>query len=107
MVEAGMPIDIVDELDQTALIKVARTNRTYLVRYLLKKGANVDKQDRYGLTALHLASDNNNTDVMRILLQHGARKDIKNSLGDTPVDWAHEFARDRNQKEALDLLEQY
>ena len=67
----------------------------------------MDKQDRYGLTALHLASDNNNTDVMRILLQHGARKDIKNSLGDTPVDWAHEFTRDRNQKEALDLLEQY
>ena len=105
MVEAGMPIDIVDQYDFTALSWAALTNQTDVVRYLLKKGANVDKQDRRGVTALHEASacPNNHTDVIRILLQHGARKDIKDNGGNTPIDRARYW----KNKEAVDLLEQY
>ena len=46
MVEAGMPVDITDEVGWTALITAAINNRTDVVRCLLDKGANVNKQDR-------------------------------------------------------------
>ena len=103
MVEAGMPVDIDDGDDWTALSRAACYNRTDVVRYLLNNDANVNKQDRLGETALHAGSFMNCTDVMRILLKHGARKDIKDNFGDTPID----RARLSNNKEAVDLLEQY
>ena len=100
-----MPVDVVDGYGYTALSRAAFNNKTDVVRCLLDKGADVDnKQGRWGgVTALHVASDNNYTDVMRMLLQHGARKDIKDNVGDTPID----RARSWNNKEAVDLLEQY
>ena len=104
MVVAGMPVDINDGEDFNALSRAAYKNRTDVVRYLLNNGANVNKHNRGGVTALHTASLKNQTDVMRILLQYGARKDIKDNQGFTPIDFAHLF---RDQKEAVDLLEQY
>ena len=105
MVEAGMPVDILDEYGCTALITAALTNRTDVVSYLLANGANVNKQSRDGSTALHYASFNvfNRTDIISVLLQHGASRDIKNKRGSTPIDWA----RRKKYKEAVDLLEQY
>ena len=102
MVEAGMPVDIVDKWDHTAPRSAACTNRTDVIRYLLDKTANVDKQDSDAWTALS-AVNNNNTDVIRILLQHRTRKDIKNNDGNTPID----VARRWNYKEAVGLLKQY
>ena len=102
MVVAGMPVDIDDGNDSTALTHAVINNRTDVVRYLLNNGADVNKQNRLGWTALHWASLMNYTDVM-ILLQHGARKDIKDKYGNTPID----LARPCNHKEAIDLLEQY
>ena len=103
MVEAGMPVDI-DDGGVTTLSAAAYYNRTDVVRCLLDKGANVNKQNRNdGETALHVASYYNYTDVMRMLLQHGARKDIKDNSGITPID----RARVCNNKEAVDLMEQY
>ena len=98
-----MPVDITDEDGLTALIRAAINNQTDVVRYMSDKGANVNKQDREGWTALHFASSDNRTDVMRMLLEHGARKDIENDVGLTPIDHARRW----NQKEAVDLLEQY
>ena len=66
MVEVGMPVDVVDEDDWTALMNAANDNRTDVACYLLEKGANVAKQDRYGKTALHIASLNASTDVIRM-----------------------------------------
>ena len=103
MVVAGMPVDIDDGDDSTALATAAFNIQTDVVRYLLNNSANVNKQDRWGWAALHWASFMNYTKVMRILLQHGARKDIKNVVGRTPID----SARLSNKKEAVDLLEQY
>ena len=37
MVEAGMPTDVVDEDDWTALMNSANDNRTNVVRYLSEK----------------------------------------------------------------------
>ena len=93
-----MPVDILDEYGETALMNAARSNRTDVVRYLLANGANV--QSRSGSTALRHASFNNHTDVISVLLQHGASRDIENSVGDTPID----RARAENSKEAVDLL---
>ena len=103
MVQAGMPVDIVDGDGSTALIKAAFNNQTDVVRYLLNNDANMNKQDRWGMTALHGASCHNQTDVMRILLEHGPRKVFKDKLGNTPI----ELARSLSNKEAVDLLEQY
>ena len=66
MVEVGMPVDVVDEDDWTALMNAANDNRTDVACYLLEKGANMNKQDRYGKTALHIASLNAGTDVIRM-----------------------------------------
>ena len=103
MVEAGMPVDIVDKWDHKAPRSAACTNRTDVIRYLLDKTANVDKQDSDAWTALSAVNNNNNTDVIRILLQHGTRKDIKNNDGNTPIDVAPRW----NYKEAVGLLKQY
>ena len=99
-----MPVDILDECGNTALMNAANNNRIDVVRYLLANGANVNKQNRYsGRTALHDASLSNKTDVISVLLQHGASRDIKNNKGDTPID----YARRNKYKEAVDLLAQY
>ena len=103
MVQAGMPVDIDDGDGWTALSAAAFNNQTDVVRYLLNNGANVNKQNRWGVTALYEASRYNYTDVMRILLQDGARKDIKDNASMAPID----IARKLNNKEAVDLLEQY
>ena len=66
MVEAGMPVDVVDEDDWTALMNAANDNRTDVECYLLEKGENVDKQDRCGKRALHSGSLNAGTDVIRM-----------------------------------------
>ena len=79
MLESGMPIDIVDEFGDTALMGAAFHNRTEVVRCLLEKGANVNQETLYGWTALHFASLHNNTDVIKILVQHGASS--------APIDW--------------------
>lgn len=76
MVEAGMPVDVVDQFNNTALICAARYNQTGVVWCLLNKGADLDKQDGRGFTALHFASGNNNTDTFRMLLQRGTSRDI-------------------------------
>ena len=103
MMQAGMPVDIDDGDEWTALGWAAYNNQTNVVLYLLSNGANVNKQGRLCWTALHWASYKNNTDVITILLKHGARKDIKDDAGNTPIDYARLF----NKKEVVDLLEQY
>ena len=136
MMESGMPVDILDEYGNTALMNAARNNRTDVVRYLLANGANVNKQDRSGNTALHKASNNNHTDVVRCLLANGANVDKQNRSGWTALHEASlynktdliivllqhgasrdikdkygrtpiDYARGKNHKEAVDLLEQY
>ena len=102
MVEAGMPVDIVDDIDCTALRWAASSNRTDVVRFLLERGANVNKQVDDGQTALHVASNNNCTDAIRILLEYGAMN-IKEVLGNTPID----LAQKKNNEEAVRLLQQY
>ena len=79
------------------------TTHTYVVLYLLDKGANVDEQTCDGWTALHEASYKSHTNVIRILLRHGARKDIKDNNGYTPIN----LARLLINKEAVGLLKQY
>ena len=103
MLELGMPIDITNEFGNTAFMLATSYNRTDVLRCLIEKGENVNQQTRYTRwTALHIASYKNHTDVIKILLQYGARTDIKNIKGRTPID----LARDRNNEEAVALLQQ-
>lgn len=101
MVESGIPVDIVNDYRNTALVEAAKNNRTAVVHYLLMKGANVDKQVRDGWTALHHASVINSTAIIKILLQQGATTNIKNDEGSLPID----LARRRNHEEVVQLLQ--
>ena len=78
MVNEGMPVDIVNNYGNTALMRAAD-----------------------GFTALHFASFTSNTDVIRMLLRHGASRDIKSKNGKTPI----ECTRGMNKEEAVRLLQ--
>lgn len=102
MVDEGMPVDIVNNYGNTALMRAAYRNRTDVVQVLLQNGAAVDKQSNSdGFTALHFASFTSNTDVIRMLLRHGASRDIKSKNGKTPI----ECTRGMNKEEAVRLLQ--
>ena len=81
MVEAGLPVDIVDEYDNTVRRWAAYFNQTHVVLFLFQKDVDVDKGDRDGWRVLHIASMKNSTDVIRMLQQNELIRDIKNDYG--------------------------
>ena len=101
LLDAGVPVDSINEYGTTALRSAAFFNRTDVVHVLLQKGADVNKQSDRGQTALHHSASNNHTDVIKILLKHGASTTIKDSNGKTPID----RAVNENNEEALLLLQ--
>lgn len=104
MLNAGMPVDSIDEFGFTTLWHAAENNRTDVTRVLLLMGANVNKRNgRTGTTALHAASSNNSTDVIRVLMQHGASATVEDIFSNTPID----YARIKNYEEAVRIMEQH
>ena len=102
LLEEGVPVDCVDEFDQTALLYAAANNRTDVIRLLLQNGANANKQNRFGNTPVHFAALRNSTEAIAVLVEHGASINIKNNKGDKPID----RARLRNNEAAVRMLEQ-
>ena len=76
-----MPVDIVDEYDNTVLRWAAYFYQTHVVLFLFQKDADLDKRDRDGWRVLHIASMKNSTDVIRMLQQNELIRDIKNDYG--------------------------
>jgi len=64
------------------------SNKTDIVQFLLKKGADVHFAQHGGITPLHAAAHNGNDKVVRILLAHGADPKTRNDKGETPMDMA-------------------
>ena len=101
LLNAGMPIDIVDEDGTTALVRATMNNQTDVMHEMLQRGASVNKRNQHGSTVLHLAALNSSTDAIQVLLEYGASTTIKDDLGRTPID----VAREENHEEAVLLLQ--
>ncbi|MBE6444045.1 MAG: hypothetical protein E7020_05195 [Alphaproteobacteria bacterium] len=55
LLDKGEDIDATNDLGESALILALRKNDTYLVEYLLEKGANINSlPDNYGILATHI-----------------------------------------------------
>ena len=101
LLDAGVPIDIVDRDSRTALTRAAMWNKTDIIHKLLQRGAGDNKRDGGGWTALHWRASLNKTDAIRTLLEHGASITVTNYIGEKPIDMAHQF----NNQEAVLLLQ--
>ena len=97
MLRDGMPVDVSDEADWTALHYATRHNRTDVVKRLVHEGADVNRQDDDKDTPLHLAAIHNHNEVARLLLDNGADISLKNDFNKTALD----EARKGNEVERL------
>ena len=102
MLQEGVPVDCVNQIDHTALFWAAYYNRTDVIRLLLQKGADVNKRDRFGDTPVHWAAVRNSTEAIAMLIEHGASINITNKRGDKPIDYARRYGREA----AVRMLEQ-
>ena len=90
----------------SALMWAAWFGHTSIVRALLRAKASVDLQSNLGYTALMVAAWNGRTAVVQALLQASASVDLLSNATDTHGrSTALKFARNRNQVEAILLLQ--
>ena len=94
LLQEGVPVDGVYNLDQTALFPAAEFNRTDVIRLLLQKGADVNKRDRFGRTPVHHAARENSTEAIAMLIEHGASINITNDKGNKPIDHARWYGKE-------------
>ncbi len=91
-----------DRHGSTPLHWAAWRGHEKIVQYLVDRGAEVNaRNDQYGTTPLHDAARRGRMLVVEILLIHGADPVIGDHEGRTPLD----MARERNQREVVQLLE--
>lgn len=104
LLEAGGDVTALDPgMKATALHAAAYAGHADTAQLLIEHGIAIDQQGPYnGYTALHDAIWQNNVDVARVLIDAGADLTIRSNDGQTPAD----FARARNRREILALLEQ-
>ena len=102
LLQAGVPVDCVNEFDQTPLMIAADLNGTEVNRLLLQKVADVNKRDRLSETLTHYAARWNSPEAIAVLMVHGTSINIKNDRGDKPID----LARPWNSEGAGRMLEQ-
>ena len=73
LLEAGVPVDAVNEYGSTALFFAADRGNVEIVRLLLARGADPDRSDSfYGASPLGWALSNGHADVAELLLKHSA-----------------------------------
>lgn len=75
--EASLPLDPLDEKQQTPLMAAAREGGTYMCALLISRGGDVNLQDRDGWTALHFAADGGHEKVVELLANRDANLDAQ------------------------------
>ncbi len=92
LLDAGLPIDHIDERGLTLLMQAAWTS-IWLTRYLLERGADPNITTRDGWTAIMFAvSDSSALDtesilaIVRLLISSGADRNVRNASGHTAAD---------------------
>jgi len=97
-IEAGVDMNLRDDLDYTPLHYAARQGQAEVAELLIANGADVHAIDKYGYAPLHLAI--NHVEVTKVLLDHGANLNGADWSGET----AMEKAIFRGDKEVVSLL---
>lgn len=102
LIEKGGNVNAKDEKGAYPLNYAAAYNRVDMINLLLEKGAEIGAQSAVGDTALHCATRYGGGEVATIkpLLDAGVSKELKNMEGKTALD----YAKDKNQQEAIKLL---
>ena len=104
LLEAGADVSVVDPgMKATALHAAAYAGNAEAAKLLIEYEIDIDKQGPYnGYTALHDAVWQNNIETAKVLIEAGANPNIKSNTGETPL----EFAKSRNHREIVALIEQ-
>jgi ankyrin repeat protein len=75
LVDAGLPVDLADEADNTLLMLAAYHGHAALTSGLAERGADVNRLNGRGQAPLAGAVFKNEVDVVRALVEHGADPD--------------------------------
>lgn len=75
LVDAGLPVDLADESDNTLLMLAAYHGHAGLTAGLAERGADVNRLNGKDQAPLAGAVFKNETDVIRVLVEHGADVD--------------------------------
>jgi len=87
--DAGIAVDVVDSLGQTALLAAISRNDANEVALLLGHGADVNKADSAAWSPLHYAAwFGSSTAILQVLLDRGANVDALNDRHITPLYFA-------------------
>ena len=101
--DAGVPVNAFDSLDQDALIAAISYNSLDEVKLLLAHGADPNLPDNAGWTPLHFAAWFGSTSVvLKELIDHGAKVDARNDRGITPLYFASVSGHDAQVKLLLE-----
>jgi len=101
--DAGVPVNAFDSLNQTALIAAISYNSLDEVKLLLAHGADPNLADNAGWTPLHFAAWFGSTSViLKELLDQGANIDAQNDRGITPLYFASVVGHEAQVKLLLD-----
>lgn len=75
LVDAGLPVDLADESDNTLLMLAAYHGHAELTAGLAERGADVNRLNGKNQAPLAGAVFKNETEVIRVLVEHGADVD--------------------------------
>lgn len=78
LVDAGLPVDLADELGNTLLMLAAYHGHADLTAGLAERGADVNRLNGKNQAPLAGAVFKNEADVIRVLVEHGADPDAGN-----------------------------
>lgn len=85
LVQAGVPLDVMDNKGCTPLTVAAQYGQTMLAAYLMGKGAQKQLVDKDGDNALHWAAFKGYSELMRLLIYSGFCPRQKDNYGQTPL----------------------
>ncbi len=103
LIDKGQPLDGVDEVGQTMLLKAAWNGDESMFDALLERGANINISSRDGRTPLFGATASGSLELVKKLVEKGAAVDAQTKDGKTPLMLS---ARSSYPEIALYLLEQ-
>lgn len=96
LLEAGLDINIRNEMGETLLMHAVFADEADFAAELLKRGVDINARNTEGETALHIAVLHGDTPgILQMLLEAGADASICNAEGQTAEDMAIEYARGR------------
>jgi ankyrin repeat protein len=75
LVDAGLPVDLADEVGNTLLMLAAYHGHADLTAGLVERGADVNRLNSKNQAPLAGAIFKNESDVIRVLIEHGADVD--------------------------------